>query len=184
MIEVEGAQGRGLVRRRLEARSQDLSILGGERVPMLTEIPDECIERGNEQMALDWLGRDGDKHQIDADHKLSLAAGLAAWMWQRQARMVEAGRLHTWLHQQLGRPELAPRYRGADREKLEEDLRTASFLVRHDDETGSGFRFAHSSIQEFFLARALLDAVRGIDPRAGSCPNPATSRGATGSGPL
>ncbi len=159
----------------LTTRPFTLSQLVGY-VPML----EERRQRGEpvynstiyEQMALDWLGRDGDKHQIDADHKLSLAAGLAAWMWQRQSRMVEAGRLHTWLHQQLGRPELAPRYRGADREKLEEDLRTASFLVRHDDETGSGFRFAHSSIQEFFLARALLDAVRGDRPEGWELPQP------------
>jgi len=51
----------------------------------------------------------------------------------------------------------------SDKDKLNEDLRTATFLTRQDDERGSTFRFAHTSLQEYFLARYLLDAIQRDD---------------------
>ena len=49
-------------------------------------------------------------------------------------------------------PRIADAYRNMDREILKEDLRTATFITRPDDEH---FRFAHTSLQEFFLASFL-----------------------------
>ena len=51
----------------------------------------------------------------------------------------------------------------SDKDKLAEDLRTATFLARQDDERGSTFGFAHTSLQEYFLARYLLDAIQRDD---------------------
>ena len=41
------------------------------------------------------------------------------------------------------------------------NLRTATFLVREDDDAGRtlGFRFAHTSMQEYFLSSYLFDAL-------------------------
>jgi WD40 repeat protein len=112
-----------------------------------------------ERMVLDWLTRDEGKHQLNADHKLALMARLAAWAWRRGGRLIESRHLEGWLHEQLEEPEFSRRYALIDKDKLEEDLRTATFVVREDTAKMSGFRFAHSSIQEFFLARYLVDAI-------------------------
>ena len=49
-------------------------------------------------------------------------------------------------------------------EQLEEDLRTATFLARIDGTSGSGFRFSHTSLAEYFHACRLLRAVSEDDP--------------------
>ena len=54
-------------------------------------------------------------------------------------------------------PGIAAHYVNKDRELLKEDLRTATFLVR--DEASDFFRFAHSSLQEYFLAHYLRRAL-------------------------
>ncbi len=119
-----------------------------------------------------WLGRDAGKHHLGAEHKPRLMAHLAAWLWQRGQRLIAAADLEPWFHDWLdSQPALRRRYAAVDRDKLEEDLRTATFLVREDGagnnaaEPGdagpaSGFRFAHSSMQEYFLAEHLLDALQ------------------------
>ncbi len=142
------------------------------------QIPfiDECHRRGEpvygatiyERMAHDWLARDEGKHQLKPTHKVALTARLAAWMWRSGSRLVDSNALEAWLHEQLDEPEFARRYTGVDKDKLEEDLRTATFVVREDSDRGSAFRFAHTSIQEFFLARFLLDAMEA-DHREAWC---------------
>ena len=59
-------------------------------------------------------------------------------------------------------------------EQLEEDLRTATFLTRGDGEDPSlgGFRFAHTSLQEFFLADYLLSGAREDRPERWDLPVP------------
>ena len=42
------------------------------------------------RMANRWLERDSGKHHIKPDHKLHLAAHLAAWLWQQSSRTSQA----------------------------------------------------------------------------------------------
>ncbi|AQR66071.1 hypothetical protein BXU06_14185 [Aquaspirillum sp. LM1] len=114
-----------------------------------------------------WLARDSGKHQLSPEHKLRLASQLAAHLWRSGKPALPAGELHDWLHAWLdSEPALRGRYQRLLPEQLEEDLRTATFLARDDDETTqrSAFRFAHTSLLEFFLACHLRDAA--LDDRA------------------
>lgn len=111
-----------------------------------------------------WMSRDSGKHHLRPEHKWRLMAHLSAWLWSRGERSVSVDALEPWFHDWLEQePDLRLRYRELARDKLDEDLRTATFLVRQDDsgDTAEGsFRFAHTSLQEFFLAQYLYDAVR------------------------
>ncbi len=117
------------------------------------------------RMAQRWLERDAGKHHIRPEHKLRLAAHLAAHLWQGGAGLLPAGEIEAWFHAWLeSEPDLRRRYAGLHPDQLEEDLRTATFLARQDDKDGSSFRFAHTSLLEFFLADYLLHAVRDRAP--------------------
>ena len=109
------------------------------------------------EMVLSWIERDTGKHQLTPDHKRRLMEELAAAFWRDGARDWDVARLEQWLMDLLrARPEIAEHYVGKDRELLKEDLRTATFLV---DVGADRFRFAHTSLQEFFLAGHLLRAL-------------------------
>ncbi len=121
-------------------------------------------------VARKWLERDNGKHHIVLEHKLRLMPALAAHLWASSVRSLPFDELHTWLHHwHQSQSDLSARYgpQTYHPEKIEEDLRTASFMVRQDkggEKEGDGpntegFRFAHSSMQEYFLARYLADAV-------------------------
>ena len=115
------------------------------------------------QVLRDWLARDRGKHRLRPDHKLTLMARLATWSWQRGSRRVDSTDLDDWLDEQLATDlVLRRRYRDSSRDQLEEDLRTATFVIRSDDNGPDrpDFRFAHSSIHEYFLAQYLCDALR------------------------
>jgi WD40 repeat protein len=116
-----------------------------------------------QQVLRDWLARDSGKHRLRPDHKLKLMARLAAWSWRRGDRRVDSTDLDDWLDEQLATDEiLRRRYENTSRDQLEEDLRTATFVIR-SDENGPDrpdFQFAHSSIHEYFLAQQLCDALR------------------------
>lgn len=111
----------------------------------------------------DWLHRDDPKHRLEREHKLILMERLAHRLWASAERDLNHAQLEDWLLDQI----LAePRWRNmsyfAYRTQpgrlaiLHEDLRNASFLVREGEDR---FRFAHSSIMEFFLARSLHRAL-------------------------
>ncbi|GHU33806.1 hypothetical protein AGMMS50256_26420 [Betaproteobacteria bacterium] len=122
-----------------------------------------------ERMALRWLERDEGKHHIQPEHKMLLAMHLAAWLWREGNGSLDAGRLEKWLHVwRASDPYLALRYRDISADQLEEDLRTATFLVRDEQREGkktvSRFRFAHTSLLEFFLAKYLLTAIKEAAP--------------------
>ncbi len=120
-----------------------------------------------------WLERDSGKHHIHPDHKLRLAAHLAAHLWREGSGVLSAARLEPWFHAWLeGEPDLRPRYARLHPDQLEEDLRTATFLVREDGVEGSAFRFAHTSLLEYFLADYLLAAVRDDAPEHWALPAP------------
>ena len=123
-------------------------------------------------MVRSWLERDSGKHHIRADHKLLLAADLAAHLWREGSGLLPVERIEDWFFGWLERrQELRSRYARLNSDQLEEDLRTATFLVR-DDQGGGGFRFAHTSLLEYFLAEYLLGAIRDDAPERWAMPRP------------
>lgn len=110
-----------------------------------------------QHMVLSWLERDAGKHQIILDHKQRLMEYFAAALWRSEQRLWSVGDLEQWLMDFLSEhPRIAAHYGNKDRELLKEDLRAATFLVREGEDT---FRFAHTSLQEFFLAAYLHRAL-------------------------
>ncbi len=108
-------------------------------------------------MVLSWLERDAGKHQITPDHKQRFMEYFAAALWRSGKHAWSVGDVEQWLIDFLRvRPDLAAHYDGRDREVLKEDLRTATFLVREGE---ADFRFAHTSLLEFFLASHLHRAL-------------------------
>lgn len=110
-------------------------------------------------MVHSWLERDAGKHTLTLTHKQRLMELFAAELWRSGRRAWSVEDLEQWLIDFLrGHPEIAAHYEGKDRELLKEDLRTATFLVREGEDQ---FRFAHTSLLEFFLAchlhRGLLE---------------------------
>ena len=119
-----------------------------------------------------WLNRDDGKHQIESAHKRELMEDLAAALWRSEEKQWDADVLEKWLDRfLLQHPEIAGAYAGRDRAVLKEDLRTATFVVRPDDEQNQ-FRFAHTSLQEFFLASYLARALRDQQPDHWDLPRP------------
>jgi WD40 repeat protein/nucleoside phosphorylase/uncharacterized protein YjbI with pentapeptide repeats len=119
------------------------------------------------EIAQSWLERDNGKHQLKPEHKLRLAAHLAAALWRQRQRLITAPLLEAWFGEWLVQnPDIGRRYARVSADQLEEDLRNSTFLVRRDgrSEADSGFRFAHTSLQEFFLAQYLADAAQADRP--------------------
>jgi uncharacterized protein YjbI with pentapeptide repeats len=107
-----------------------------------------------------WLSRDDGKHQLDAAHKRRLMEALAAALWRSGEKQWDVDRLEDWLDDFLHQsPALAAAYANKDRSLLKEDLRTATFVLRPDTEE-KNFRFAHTSLQEYFLACHLVRALK------------------------
>lgn len=118
-------------------------------------------------MVLSWLERDSGRHRLTAHHKLQLMEYFAADLWRSGKQVWTVANIENGLvHFLSSHPEIETHYfLGQDRgmihhvlEALKGDLRAATFLVRVSDQ---GFRFAHTSLHEFFLAaylhRALID---------------------------
>lgn len=113
----------------------------------------------------EWLARDDAKHTFDVEIKKSLMGRLAGAMWRSDELVWPAGKVEAWLDGVLrDDPRLLERYAGVysgrAREILYEDLRTSTFVVRPD---GEGFRFAHTSMHEYFLSRHLFETLRDGD---------------------
>ncbi len=113
-----------------------------------------------------WLARDNTKHRFDEDDKPRLMASLAAWMWREGAKSLTAERLGLWLKETIiADPTFRAMYGDSfketkKRDELLQDFRTATFIARWD---GDSFRFAHTSLQEYFLATALVTALENGD---------------------
>ena len=115
-------------------------------------------------MTREWLERDDGKHHIQEEDKRLIMEQLALDMWVDGNRFWKWERLYQWLRDFFrDHPEVRQACGNVSSELLEEDLRTATFILRPDDEE-QRFRFAHTSLQEFFLAsrlhRSLLEAGR------------------------
>jgi WD40 repeat protein/nucleoside phosphorylase len=117
-----------------------------------------------------WLDRDQGKHHILPQHKMRLASHMAAFLWRKGQRSAPIEDLQDWFHAWREGEQSLARYRNLDVEKLEEDLRTATFLTRRDEGGSSSFGFAHSSLQEFFLASYLLDGLKAKDRNTWAMP--------------
>ncbi|WP_459871107.1 TIR domain-containing protein, partial [Endothiovibrio diazotrophicus] len=123
-----------------------------------------------DHMVRSWLERDEGKHQLTPDHKRLLMGRFAATLWRAGERTWGVEELEQWLVDFLiDHPRIAAHYDGISRELLKEDLRTATFLVREGEER---FRFAHTSLQEFFLAAHLRERLRAGDRQALDLPLP------------
>jgi len=112
----------------------------------------------------DWLNRDEGKHQLNRHHKRQLMGMLAYDLWQSGQRTWPYQQLEQWLVDRLHQhPEIVRHYQldntdvSASKTLIalfKEDLRTATFIVRPNDDE---FRFAHSSMLEYFLACQLYN---------------------------
>uniref|UniRef100_UPI0021BEF80D pentapeptide repeat-containing protein n=1 Tax=Frankia gtarii TaxID=2950102 RepID=UPI0021BEF80D len=104
-----------------------------------------------------WLDRDEGKHSLLAEHKQLLMEDLAARLWRSGRATWQVNEVEQWMLAFLaGRPDLGLHYSTRAPALWKEDLRTATFLVRRNDDT---FGFAHTSLREYFLARHLARAL-------------------------
>jgi len=111
-----------------------------------------------------WLSRDHGKHQLHEDDKRELMGDLALHMWQLGVRQMPWNDLSKWFKDML--------QLGMDQEKAESyltDLRNATFLVRPGEDN---FTFAHTSIQEYFLAVRLYRSLEEDDAKTWENLNP------------
>ena len=105
-----------------------------------------------------WLRRDEGKHEFIAPHKKRIMKFLAAEIHNRSGESMKTDELDEWLDEWLAaHPAISDAYRGqTPRETLKKDLRTATFIIREEDDS---FSFAHPSLQEYFLAGFIVDAL-------------------------
>ncbi len=106
-----------------------------------------------------WLYRDKGKETFTHRHKTLLTEDLSAALWLSGKKEWSADKLEAWLDGWLyAHPQIRAFYEKHEPGTLYRDLFTATFLVRPGD-AGSQFRFAHTSFQEYFLARYLYTAL-------------------------
>ncbi|MCA9038193.1 MAG: pentapeptide repeat-containing protein, partial [Planctomycetaceae bacterium] len=139
----------------------------------------------------EWLERDQGKHQISRPHKKLLMEQLALALHREGEKSWPVDKLEDWLDQFLiDHPAIERNATVRDVRVLKEDLRAATFVVRPDHtesdsappadpnqnkdhpehSSGNRFRFAHTSLQEFFLASALVDSLEKQDGTAWDLP--------------
>ena len=127
-----------------------------------------------ESLVDEWLARDNYKHKLRPEDKLYLMEDIAAEMWREGAREWPWNRVLDWLTQRLDeRTVWRVRYLRSQvpLELLEEDFRTATFVLRpHDSQ--DRFRFAHTSFQEYFLARYLHRTLAADESQHCEMPHP------------
>ena len=106
-----------------------------------------------------WLRRDEYKHQFTPEHKLLMMEELAAHLCSINQKTLPWNKVAKWLDTFLNRhPEIQQRYQDKPAEVLNQDFRAATFCLRPDSEK-DGFRFAHTSLYEYFLALHLVKAL-------------------------
>ncbi len=109
-----------------------------------------------------WLARDDGKHVFTPTHKRRLMEQLAADLWQENSREWPWERVEEWLDDYLhAHPAMAGGY-SESRAVLKQDFRTATLFLRPDGSADS-FRFAHTSLQEYFLASHLCRSLHTRD---------------------
>ncbi len=104
-----------------------------------------------------WLQRDEGKHEFSRAHKKSLMKALAGELHKRGGGGIRAEELEAWLDTWLyHHPVITAAYSNMNRETLKKDLRTATFIIREEERE---FSFAHTSLQEYFLAGYILETL-------------------------
>ncbi len=94
----------------------------------------------------DWLdSRKGSERQVVREHRRAFARGLARALFDSGAETVTHAKVMQFVMDVLG-----DRYDGQNADEAALEVRTAVFLA-HEEE-GGGFRFAHKSFLEYFLA--------------------------------
>ena len=118
-----------------------------------------------DEITREWIERDETKHKLDPVYKRLLMEELAAAMWKSGKKQWEWAQLRKWWGEfLLQQPAISNEYKGtAEWHLLEEDLRTATFILRPDD-SEKYFRFGHTSIQEYFLAKYFVRALTSGEP--------------------
>lgn len=102
-----------------------------------------------------WMERDTGKHQFTPEHKLLMMEALAGHLCTINQRTLPWKKVATWLDGFLqAHPEIRGRYADKSASVLNQDFRTATLCLRPDGER-DGFRFAHTSLYEYFLALRL-----------------------------
>lgn len=142
-----------------------LSLMGPELVTWDAQLSEGCRVRSVDiyQSFVDrWFARDQGKHIVSIHHKSRLMELLAAHLWREEARSIDVQRLETWVERVLLEDPVWSQSYGElfksteERQSLLEDFRTATLLGRWE---GEAFRFSHTSLQEYFLARYLISAL-------------------------
>jgi WD40 repeat protein len=164
--------------RDLAQRPLLLRLLSGQ----LAEV-EAAIAAGRAVTALDlydgfvwqWLDRDDGKHTLLPDHKKILMERLAGAMWASGESRWPAPKIEGWLLREMAsEPEWQLAYSTRLPDLWKEDLRTATFIVRGEDD---GFGFAHTSIREYFLARHLIRSLAlGLEATTAAWATPRPSR--------
>jgi WD40 repeat protein len=103
--------------------------------------------------------RDNGKHEIPIEIKESLLEEIAAFLWKRADRRIEFSKLATFMSEYLANGPAAMKklYFNKEEEALYKDLRNATLLVRSDEKD---FGFSHTSVQEYFLARYIINKIQ------------------------
>ncbi|MEF8712119.1 MAG: pentapeptide repeat-containing protein [Accumulibacter sp.] len=113
------------------------------------------------EVVREWLLRDEEKQSFQPEDKERIASDLAAHLVRQGLRSFSARELENWLDEWLGklRPSASILKKPVD--LLYQDLRNATFLKRIDGDRpeNSRFEFAHTSLQEFFVAAFLHRAL-------------------------
>ncbi|MCF8054254.1 MAG: pentapeptide repeat-containing protein [Deltaproteobacteria bacterium] len=113
----------------------------------------------------EWLNRDEGKHNFMPRHKLRIMRELALHFHIegiKSIKSMNADAVSNWLAKWLYRnQEIGFAYKNSDGNTvLEKDLRTATFIIRATDED---FGFAHTSLQEYFLASRIVEALANME---------------------
>ena len=108
-----------------------------------------------ETIVNNWLARDEGKHELNRLHKKQLMKALAAEQHRRNGEPLTPDELDEWLDRWLyENPIEQSAYATTNRETLKKDLRTATCIIREENDR---FSFAHTSLQEYFLAAFIID---------------------------
>lgn len=119
-----------------------------------------------------WLHRDDGKHVFTPAHKLRLMENLAAALWRENARTWPWERVEEWLETFLHEnPSIRSALVGQPIAVLQQDFRTATFFLR-PDACAESFRFAHTSLLEYFLACHLARGLEKADATTWDLPEP------------
>lgn len=138
-------------------------------IPQMKQWSQEGIRVTNamiyQQIVTASLRRDDDKHKLTIQHKQKIMEYFAAELWRSGKTTWTITHIEDWFIRFLySNPMIAEHYIAEYGEEilyrmldiLKQDVRTATFLVRVGEDQ---FRFAHASLQEFFLANYLYHAL-------------------------